>query len=151
MSDTRKAIEASPLGFHLCGSRFLGTQEPGSDWDYVVTCTPEAQAFLAGLGFYEMTHERATGRGYEGSYVHAVYEKIENGEKIQVSAELDSRYKMAIMATLKACRALRQLDQELRGTTERDRLWEALYDLAGFVEATKPVSLPEPLPEGLCF
>jgi len=127
--ETCKILESSGFEFHLCGSRYLHTAEPDSDWDYVITSTPEVRRFLLDQGFKVMPH---SGR-YEGSYAVSVLEKHDEDGVVQVSCEVDSKFKRAIMTALNQSFALRKLDKSLRKQPERDGLWQALYQLAGFV------------------
>lgn len=145
MSETRKQLEASSLGFHLCGSRALGTHEADSDWDYVVTDGPIVCEFLEGLGFEPI--------GYDGHYdtndtpTTVVMERSDAGEKIQVSVEVDAVYKRHIIRALARHAPLRELDKGLRTTPKlRDGLWHALYELAGWPEQHKAPAQEAELP-----
>lgn len=115
-------------GFHACGSRELGTDDEKSDYDFVTTASDKVIEHLEGLGFERMGDWRA----YEGEYVLAVYEKSIDGDIVQVSVEVDARYKIAITEQLKKCTALRKLDRQLRDDQDkhaRDSLWRSLYKL----------------------
>jgi hypothetical protein len=118
------------IDIHPCGSRALGTEEPGSDWDYVVTRSTAVHRLLATLGFRAMHCARV----YDSSYVDAVYEIFSaDGQKIQVSVEVDADYKRRIIETLRSCKPLRDFDKALRASPKkRDELWASLYALAGF-------------------
>ncbi len=126
-------LKESAFGFHLCGSRFLGTAEPASDWDYVVSKQEGVEAFLRSLGF---VRKAGGAQDYDGSPLSAtigVYEIMDNGRKIQVAVETDSKYKLAIMQALLASKTLRDFDKSLRGNKDgRNTLWYGLYHLAGW-------------------
>lgn len=111
---------------HLCGSRLLRTDDAFSDWDFVTTHTPEICGELEAAGFKRMPSKAA----YEGDYCEAVYEKKLEGVTVQVSVEIDAKYKLAIMKAMQSCRPLLELDMRLRGVKPvRDVLWQTLYKL----------------------
>lgn len=141
----RQLLEASPLGFHLCGSRKLGTHDHGSDWDFVVTDCPEVHILLDQYGFSPMGQP-----GYEDDGTPTVcvmqIADADTFELLQVSVEVDSKYKLAIMEALRVCPRLRELDRGLRGSRDRDILWRTLYRLAGYVPPVTTKAAPTPTP-----
>lgn len=160
----RQLIEASPLGFQLCGSRYLGTARPDSDWDYVATSTGDIHSFLADeLGMYRMGQEKTTDKHhwhaktmklsgyYAGKYVRAIYEKVceETGDRVQVAVVADAKYKMHIMQVLKKNAVLRAIDAAFeKSSGERNEFWTALYEIAGYdgnEEDDQPTHRPGPM------
>lgn len=126
----REILEAR--GFKLCGSRALGTHTEASDWDFYGQYTVEAHVFLVSLGFVAKPHDE-----YQDSrHVVGIYEaRDDDGAKIQVALEFDAVFRDKIMAALRDCEILREIDRDLhkrKDSHRRDWLWGEMYVAAGF-------------------
>jgi hypothetical protein len=123
--------ENEKFDFHLCGSRYLGTNDPDADWDFVVDHESGVCEFLMEIGFE--LHKETRKYGEDGTPTICVLQAFDGGETLQVSVEQKSIYKMCIMQALEGSEALRNLDRGLRGNhSQRDELWRSLYLLAGY-------------------
>ena len=104
----------SPFHFYLTGSRFFGTADERSDWDYFVDDSDEVRDFLQNLGFYDISNPpRSQHRGWdydEGPRIPEVYDLkdvqgtnaiFEHRSGIHVQLVQDASHKNQIQVLLK--------------------------------------------------
>lgn len=127
--------------FILTGSRFIGGARPDSDWDFIVEQDEGyVMDFLTELGFTIISY---TDNGGADGNTNGIFERVENGVKIQVQLTPNVEAKLFARDTIKEYFFEQHL---VMGQEQRAEFWKALHKVYELGHARPRPDVDDDLP-----
>jgi len=129
-------LENSEYEFYLTGSRYFGTSNPLSDWDFFAEETPQMKKFLIDLGFLpdHAAHDERVLRNHYGLYQSDIQPNILiyglHQVHIQLVTEKYLEEKLEAQKFLLEQGIIKEIWEKTDGTMERKKKNHAAWDMA---------------------
>ena len=115
-------LHASPIEFHMSGSRFFGGHTEGSDWDFFTKDTPETRGFLEFSGF-----EKLRRKYYGGNHIKNNANAVYRLGKVDVQLIDDPELKLKAQDILQSSPAI--IKNFLNNKVSAKELWDWVYTI----------------------